>query len=86
MRIVVLFRELDGGVPLLEWLEKQSDKVKAKCLVKVERLAELGYELRRPEADLLREGIYELRVRWTVRTFGCCTSSTSRKRPYSRTG
>lgn len=25
------------------------------------RLADLGYELRRPEADLLREKIYELR-------------------------
>lgn len=28
----------------------------------MERLAELGHELRRPEADLLRDGIYELRV------------------------
>ena len=27
------------------------------------RLAELGHELRRPEADLLRDGIYELRAR-----------------------
>jgi putative component of toxin-antitoxin plasmid stabilization module len=26
------------------------------------RLAELGYELRRPEADYLRDGIYELRI------------------------
>ena len=26
-------------------------------------MAELGHELRRPEADLLRHGIYELRVR-----------------------
>ena len=30
--------------------------------MKTERLAELGHELRRPEADLLRDGIYELRV------------------------
>jgi phage-related protein len=28
------------------------------------RLRELGYELRRPEADYLRDGIYELRVRY----------------------
>ena len=28
----------------------------------MERLQELGYELRRPEADFLRDGIYELRV------------------------
>jgi hypothetical protein len=31
-------------------------------VVKIERLRERGHELRRPEADFLREGIYELRV------------------------
>lgn len=31
-------------------------------MVKIERLRELGHELRRPEADLLRSGIYELRI------------------------
>ena len=30
--------------------------------MRLERLHELGHELRRPEADLLRDGIYELRV------------------------
>ena len=30
--------------------------------MRVERLRELGHELRRPEADLLRDGIYELRA------------------------
>jgi hypothetical protein len=30
--------------------------------VRIERLKELGHELRRPEADLLRDGIHELRV------------------------
>ncbi len=29
-----------------------------------ERLRELGHELRRPEADYLREGIYELRAKY----------------------
>ena len=33
-----------------------------KCTVRIERLEELGHELRRPEADFLRDGIYELRV------------------------
>lgn len=28
----------------------------------IERLQNLGHELRRPEADYLRDGIYELRV------------------------
>jgi len=30
--------------------------------VKIQRLEEQGYELRRPEADSLRDGIHELRV------------------------
>ena len=34
-----------------------------KCRVKLDRLRDLGYELRRPEADYLRDGIYELRLR-----------------------
>jgi len=36
--------------------------VQVKCLVKIERLEEHGYALRRPEADFLRDGIYELRA------------------------
>ena len=30
--------------------------------MRIERLADLGHELRRPEADLLRDKIYELRI------------------------
>jgi len=60
---VVFYAEDDGSSPLLTWLDRQQTKVQDKCLVKIERLAELGYELRRPEADFLRDGIYELRVR-----------------------
>ena len=48
---------------MLEWLDRQEARVQIKCLARIERLAELGYELRRPEADLLGlDGIYELRV------------------------
>ena len=59
---VVLFAEDDGSVPLLKWLDTQPAKVQDKCIVRVERLAEMGHELRRPEADYLRDGIYELRA------------------------
>jgi len=59
---VVFYAEDDGSAPLLTWLDRQQHKVQDKCLVRIERLAELGHELRRPEADLLRDGIYELRV------------------------
>jgi phage-related protein len=33
-----------------------------KCYLRLERLQEIGHELRRPEADFLRGGIYEPRV------------------------
>lgn len=59
---VVLYRETDGTVPLLQWLDSLSDKVREKCLFRIRRLAALGHELRRPKADYLRDGIYELRV------------------------
>jgi hypothetical protein len=59
---VVLYREEDGSVPILEWLDGLAAKAKAKCLVRIRRLRAEGHELRRPEADYLRDGIYELRV------------------------
>ncbi len=49
-------------MPVLEWLDGLSAKVQDKCRVRIERLCDLGHELRRPEADLLRNGIHELRV------------------------
>lgn len=60
---VVFYREADGTVPVLRWLDGLPASAQDKCLLKIERLKELGHELRRPEADYLRDGIYELRVR-----------------------
>ncbi len=59
---VVFYRDADGSIPLLEWLDRIIPKAQVKCLVKIERLKSLGHELRRPEADYLRDGIYELRI------------------------
>ena len=60
---VFFFREpKDESVPLLEWLDQLPTKVKAKCTERIDRLGELGHELRRPEADFLRDGIHELRA------------------------
>jgi len=59
---VLLYREDDGTVPILAWLDSLPSKAVAKCRVRIERLAELGHEPRRPEADFLRDGIHELRV------------------------
>ncbi|MEX2142812.1 MAG: type II toxin-antitoxin system RelE/ParE family toxin [Pirellulales bacterium] len=60
---LIFFRDEQGNVPLLEWLDLLPKKARAKCIVKLQRLALLGHELRRPEADFLRDGIYELRAR-----------------------
>ncbi len=59
---VVFYKEEDGSVPVLDWLDSLQPKALDKCTVRIERLAEMGHELRRPEADFLRDGIYELRV------------------------
>ncbi|HEX3530915.1 MAG TPA: type II toxin-antitoxin system RelE/ParE family toxin [Thermoanaerobaculia bacterium] len=59
---VVFYAETDGNCPLLAWLDRLPRKVQDKCIVRIERLAELGHELRRPEADTLRNGIHEIRA------------------------
>ena len=57
---VVYFRD-EEGCPAREWLARLPQRAHAKGIVRIERLAELSHELRRPEADYLRDGIYELR-------------------------
>lgn len=60
---LIFFKEEDGTVPLLDWLDRVPEKALVKCLHRMDRLSEMGHLLRRPEADYLRDGIYELRVR-----------------------
>jgi len=74
---VVLFMEEDGTVPVCKWLDEQPEKVQDKFVERVGRLAEKGYELRRPLADFLRDKIYELRVgfnnkNYRILYFFCC--------------
>ena len=64
--IIVFYRDNSGSAPVLEWLRelRRTDRrAYEKCVAAIGRLAELGHELRRPLADLLRDGIYELRIR-----------------------
>ena len=87
---VVFYKEDDGSVPILEWLDSLREKALDKCTVRIERLEELGHELRRPEADFLRDGIYELRVGFAAcelpdaiflsRTNGCGCFARPRQR------
>lgn len=60
---VIFFQEAQGRIPpLIEWLDEIPTKARIKCLARLKRLEDLGHELRRPEADYLRDGIYELRA------------------------
>lgn len=63
---VHFYREDENDVPVRDWLadlQRKNRAAFAKCVEVIERLAQFGYELRRPHADMLRDGIYELRVR-----------------------
>lgn len=55
----------DGTVPVQDWLdelEHREPKAHAKCLARILELADKGNQMRRPHADYLCEGIYELRA------------------------
>lgn len=63
---VIFFQELSGVCPVLEWLSAlrtSNPKAWANCRARIELLAQFGHELRRPAADILRDGVHELRAR-----------------------
>ena len=63
---VIFYRDERGQAPVVEWLRELRRKDKeayAKCNARIQVLAQLGHELRRPMADYLRDGIHELRIR-----------------------
>ena len=62
----VHFYQERGEIPVYEWLldlGERDRKALASCLAKIHLLAAQGHELRRPHADYLRDGIYELRAK-----------------------
>jgi len=61
---VVLYKEDDGNVPLIDWLDRLPKKISTKCWEMIDILHESGYDLRRPYCDYLRDKIYELRLRY----------------------
>ncbi len=63
---ILVYRRADGTVPLKDWLnelEENEPRAYRKCLAKILLLEEKGYELRRPNADTLGDGIHELRTK-----------------------
>ena len=60
---VLFFEDVDGSVPLLDWFEILPDKAQDQCRARLELLRSQGHELRRPAAEYLGHGIYELRAK-----------------------
>lgn len=60
-RADLIFYKDGDEVPILDWLKRAPHKVQDKCFAYLSQLETKGHELRRPLADLLRDGIYELR-------------------------
>jgi phage-related protein len=63
---ILFYQEKEGDAPVIDWLEKlkkKNPKGFAKCVGRIRQLSIMGNELRRPAADYLQDGIYELRAK-----------------------
>jgi hypothetical protein len=63
---IVYYQEASGDCPVVSWLKAlkaRNFKAWVKCRARVEQLSLSGHQLRRPSADYLRDGIYELRAK-----------------------
>ncbi|MDP2599902.1 MAG: type II toxin-antitoxin system RelE/ParE family toxin [Deltaproteobacteria bacterium] len=60
---VKFFKDERNRCPILDWFKELPKNVEAKARTRIEELERQGHELRRPFADYLRDGIYELRWR-----------------------
>ena len=63
---VLFYQEKQGDVPVADWLNELKSKNRvgfANCVGRIRRLESMGHELRRPAADYLQDGIYELRAK-----------------------
>ena len=59
---IVYYESIDGQCPMREFIDARSQRNQAKLLSWIGLLAEQGPHLSRPHADLLEDGIHELRV------------------------
>ena len=63
---IIFYAESNGKSPVVDWLSELKLKNRqgfANCIARIRQLQQTGYQLRRPSADYLRDGIYELRAR-----------------------
>jgi phage-related protein len=60
---VRFFQKSDGTVPMLTWLNLLAEAARIRCLAAIDDLSEYGHELRRPRAENIGNGLYELRIK-----------------------
>jgi len=60
---VLYYESVDGKCPVKEFIDSISEGNQAKTLALIAALEERGPNLPRPYADLLKDGIHELRVK-----------------------
>jgi hypothetical protein len=60
---VLYYESVEGECPVKEFIDSISERNQAKTLAVIAALEERGPSLPRPYADLLKDGIHELRVR-----------------------
>jgi len=60
---VIYYETCSFDCPIARFLRGLDRRARAKVMAAIDLLEEEGAELRRPYADYLRDGIYELRVR-----------------------
>ena len=58
---VLFYQDEQPASPFVDWLGGLPKKAQAKCQAYLKQLEDYGHLLRRPVADYLRDGIYELR-------------------------
>jgi phage-related protein len=62
---VLYYSAKDGSMPVMEYINSLSISERAKTMAFIELLEDKGPNLPRPYADLLEDGIHELRIRLT---------------------
>jgi phage-related protein len=60
---IIYYEKIDGHAPVYEYLETLSDREKAKAFNWIAMLEGQGPQLPRPYADILEDGIHELRIK-----------------------
>ncbi|CDD78203.1 toxin-antitoxin system toxin component RelE family [Cryptobacterium sp. CAG:338] len=70
------YEDINGNVPIREFIEGLNLKLKVKVFGCIELLEQYGNQLGMPFSRYLRDEIFELRILQGIILFGCCISIT----------